>query len=193
VIGKTRQTRETRVELQLQMPGSGSLAIASGLPFLDHLLHQLAFHGQMDLGLDAQGDLAVDDHHLVEDIALTLGSALRDHWTALGAIQRYGQVLLPMDEVLVLGAIDVCGRPWFSLEWQPRREQVGGLALEMIPHFFQSFATALGCSLHLRLLAPGNHHHMVEACFKTCGRLLAQALQPASTIPSTKGGLWPSA
>ncbi|MCB1050195.1 MAG: imidazoleglycerol-phosphate dehydratase HisB [Acidobacteria bacterium] len=192
MIEKTRKTKETDITLKLNPQGQQKIEIDTGHKFFDHMLEQLCFHSGFDCHLSAKGDLAVDDHHMVEDVALCLGSALRDYWQAQTRIARYGQVLLPMDDVLVMGALDICGRPFFNLAWQTTRESVGGLALEMVPHFFQSFSIAGSWTLHLRQMSGSNHHHLVEACFKTTGRLLRQALAPSDQAASTKGGLWAS-
>jgi imidazoleglycerol phosphate dehydratase HisB len=140
--------------------------------------------------LKAQGDLDVDDHHLVEDVALVLGDALQEAWRGLSGMHRYGQRLLPMDESLILCAVDLSGRPYAVTELGLVRETVGNLATEMIPHFFHSLAVAGAFTLHVRKVVGSNHHHIIEGAFKALARALAEALSTSgSGTPSTKGAL----
>jgi len=188
MIEKRRETKETQIDLMLHPYGARNIAIDTGHPFFDHLLHQLAYHAGWDFELKAEGDLEVDDHHLVEDTALTLGAALQDAWRGLGN-RRYGQRLLPMDDALVLCAVDLGGRPYCVLELGLTREMVGGLATEMIPHFFHSLAMAGAFTLHLRKITGENHHHLIEASFKALAQALGEALTPVEGHASTKGSL----
>lgn len=192
MIERKRHTKETQIDLKLNPFGSQNMKISTGQRYFDHCLEQLAFHGGFDLDIQAQGDLDVDDHHMVEDVALCLGGALNEAWSNLKSMTRYGSMTLPMDDVFILGGLDLCGRPHFHYKWSINREFVGGLALEMVPHFFHSLAIAGGFTLHLQQMAGTNHHHLVEAMFKITGRMLAQALAPKSGETSTKGGLWTS-
>jgi len=189
MIRKTRNTKETQIELGLNVDGTQQVAIQTGHAFFDHMLHQLAFHAGWDLELKAVGDLEVDDHHLIEDVALTLGAALQEIWRSRRGMMRYGQRLLPMDDTLVLCAVDLCGRPYFKENLKLTRETVGGLACEMVPHFFHSLAMAGQFNLHLRKITGKNHHHIVEASFKALAYALWEALGPRSTASSTKGSL----
>jgi imidazoleglycerol-phosphate dehydratase / histidinol-phosphatase len=183
-----RATRETRVAARVDLDAAAPLAIATGIGFFDHMLEQLASHGGFALELECRGDLEIDEHHTVEDCALTLGESLRRALANRAGIARYG-FLLPMDEAEAQVALDLCGRAYFSFEGRFARESVGALPTELVPHFFRSLADALGAALHLRV-AGENTHHMVEACFKGVGRALRQALaRSGSAVPSTKGVL----
>jgi len=191
-IERQRKTKETEIDLKLTVAGERRIAIESGHPFFDHLLHQLAFHAGWDMALRARGDLQVDDHHLVEDVALVLGGALQEAWRSSPGMRRYGQRLLPMDETLVLCAVDLCGRPYAVTKLKLKRESVGNLATEMVPHFFHSLAMAGAFSLHLRKITGRNHHHIIEAAFKALAYALAEALSQRAGEPgttSTKGSL----
>jgi len=195
-----RETRETTIELRLNLDGRGELKGSSGVGFLDHLLGALVFHSRMDLVLKvAKSDLEIDDHHTIEDIGIVLGQALQAALGAKKGITRFGESLLPMDDALVQTAVDVGGRFWFSLNdsvGQPfrfRRENIGALSTEVIAEFLRSVAVQAGFNLHTRVLAGDNEHHIAEALFKSLGRALRQAiaLDPdfAQEVPSTKGAL----
>lgn len=188
MIKRHRVTRETDVTVNLLLGGSGSVQIQTGQGFFDHMVHQLAYHAGFDLELTARGD-ATGDHHLVEDVALTLGDALAEGWRAIEGFNRFGQSLLPMDDALVLCAVDLCGRPFSDVQLNLTRPSVGGLDTEMVPHFFSSLATKAEMNLHLRRLNGINHHHIVEAAFKSCGRALRDALGNHMVTHSTKGAL----
>jgi imidazoleglycerol-phosphate dehydratase / histidinol-phosphatase len=182
-----RATRETRIRVAVDLDDTGT-RIASGIGFFDHMLDQLATHGGFRLQLDCAGDLEVDEHHTVEDCALALGDALNRALGDRSGIGRYGFVL-PMDESRADVAVDLSGRPAFVFQADFPRDTVGGLSTEMVRHFFQSLAQALGASLHLRVDGE-NTHHMVEALFKGTGRALRPALARAGhALPSTKGVL----
>ncbi|KTD43320.1 bifunctional histidinol-phosphatase/imidazoleglycerol-phosphate dehydratase HisB [Legionella quateirensis] len=184
----SRTTNETQIQLKLTLDSDQTSAIKTPIPFFNHMLEQVAKHGGFDLDLQALGDVEVDDHHLVEDTAIALGEAIK---TALGdkwGINRYG-FTLPMDEALASIAIDISGRSFCQFNGQFSREFVGGMATEMVPHFFHSLSSALGATIHLTVTGS-NHHHMIEACFKSLGRALRQACARTSeTLPSTKGML----
>lgn len=189
-----RATNETEVEIQLNLDGSGRFAGKLELGFLEHMLTLLAHHGRLDLKLRAQGDLRTDDHHLTEDLGIVLGQALDQALGGRRGIERYGHVLLPMDEVLVAVALDLGGRFAFACDYAPRRERVGDFSTEMAPHFFRSMACQARAALHLQFLNPGvNEHHRVEAMFKGFGLALRMAVRRsqnrAKQIPSTKGVL----
>ena len=188
-LEKERVTKETAIRLSLAVDGGQDIRIASGQPFFDHLLHQLAFHAGWDLTVEAVGDLHVDDHHLVEDVALALGAALQEAWRAKKGMRRYGQRLLPMDDALILCAVDLSGRPFCNVALSLSREFVGNLATEMIPHFFHSLSVAGAFNLHIRQMSGSNHHHLLEACFKALGRALREALTHEGLDVSTKGAL----
>jgi imidazoleglycerol-phosphate dehydratase / histidinol-phosphatase len=184
----SRHTKETRIEVSVNLDATGPISACTGIGFFDHMLEQLAKHGGFALQLSCQGDLHVDEHHTVEDCALALGEALR---RALGdklGLTRYG-FLLPMDEARAQVAIDLSGRPWFVFEGRFPREAVGTLPTELVPHFFRSLADTLGAALHLSVTGE-NTHHMIEACFKAVGRALRQAFRrEGQELPSTKGVL----
>ena len=183
-----RLTRETRIEVQVDLDAGGEAQVSTGIGYFDHLLEQLGKHGGFALQLVCQGDLQVDEHHTVEDCALALGQALREAMADKRGIQRYGFVL-PMDEAQASAVLDLSGRPFFLLEGTFPREQVGGLHVEMVTHFFRSFSEALAANLHLAVRGD-NAHHMIEACFKVVARALRQALRrEGEALPSTKGVL----
>ena len=188
----SRKTAETEIELELCLDGTGESRCSLGIGFLEHMLCLMAYHGKLDLEATAKADLHVDDHHLVEDLGIALGRALAQALGDKRGIQRYGSLLLPMDEVLVAAAVDVSGRFAFSTNYSPTRDRVGELSTEMVPHFFQSLASESRMALHLQFLNAGsNEHHRIEAMFKAFGRALRAAVRvdtemPAN-IPSTKG------
>jgi imidazoleglycerol-phosphate dehydratase / histidinol-phosphatase len=184
----TRVTRETRVAVRVDLDTDGPVEAATGIGFFDHMLVQLATHGGFALSLSCQGDLAVDEHHTVEDCALALGSALRQALGSKAGIARYG-FLLPMDEAQAQVAIDLSGRPFAQFSGHFAREAVGGLPTELVPHFFRSLGEGLGAAIHVRVEGE-NSHHMIEACFKGVGRSLRQAVRREGiALPSSKGVL----
>jgi imidazoleglycerol-phosphate dehydratase/histidinol-phosphatase len=183
-----RQTKETHIDVSVELDGDETTEISTGIGFFDHMLEQLARHGGIGLRLQCQGDLQIDEHHTVEDCALALGAALRSALGDKAGIGRYG-FLLAMDEAEAQVAIDLSGRPWFVFEGHFAREQVGALPTELVPHFFRSLADSLGCALHLAVRGE-NTHHMIEASFKGVGRALRPALRrEGETLPTTKGVL----
>jgi len=183
-----RQTRETSIKVEVNLDAEGPIHIATGHAFFDHMLEQLAKHGGFSMQLDCKGDLQVDEHHTVEDCALAIGEVLR---RALGdklGIGRYG-FLLAMDEAQAQVAIDLSGRAYAVFEGAFNRNEVGGLATELVPHFFRSLGDSLGAAIHVSVHGD-NTHHMVEACFKGVGRALRQAFRrEGNELPSTKGVL----
>lgn len=186
-----RKTRETDIQVALNLDGSGQYDINTGIGFFDHLLSLFAFHASFDLQLQAQGDLAVDDHHTVEDVGIVLGQALRKAPGDARGIQRYGFFLLPMDEVLARAVVDISGRSFLQFQAQFSREKINDLATENILEFFRALVREAGITLHLEILTAGNDHHQAEALFKCFGRSLRDALMldPSHRIPSTKGQL----
>jgi imidazoleglycerol-phosphate dehydratase len=183
-----RETAETRIEGKLVLSGCGRASVSTGLGFLDHMLAALARHGGFELELTCAGDLAVDDHHTVEDVALTLGRAFDEALGARRGIQRFGHAYAPLDEALARAVLDLSGRPCAVVELMLVRERLGDVACENLTHFFQSFAIAARASLHVDVLRGANDHHKAEAAFKA----LALALRTAITVtgdprvPSTK-------
>lgn len=183
-----RTTKETAIKLSITLDADQTGIIATPIPFFNHMLEQVAKHAGFNLDLSAQGDIEVDDHHLIEDTAIALGEALKTALADKWGINRYG-FTLPMDEALASIAIDLSGRGYCDFQGQFIREFVGGMATEMVPHFFQSLANSLAATIHIQVTGK-NHHHMVEACFKVLGRALGQAcMKTNSSLPSTKGSL----
>jgi len=183
-----RQTKETRVSVQVDLDAETSPHVSTGIGFFDHMLGSLAKHGGFSLQLSCRGDLEVDEHHTVEDCALTLGEALRRALGSKLGVTRYGFVL-PMDESIADVAIDLSGRPFAAFSGQFGRETVGSFPTELVPHFFRSLSEGLGAAVHVTVKGE-NSHHMIEACFKGVGRALRQAmLRRGQDLPSTKGVL----
>ena len=183
-----RTTRETRIEVRVDLDAAAEPEVATGIGYFDHMLEQIGKHGGFSLALACRGDLHVDEHHTVEDCGLALGQALRQALGDKRGIGRYG-FTLPMDEALASAALDLSGRPCLVFEGAFPRDHVGGLPTEMVPHFFRSLCETLGANLHLSVRG-GNAHHMVEACFKATARTLRQALRrEGDALPSTKGTL----
>ena len=189
----SRKTAETAIELTLNLDGSGKSDIQSGVGFLDHMLTLLAKHARFDLVLSCKGDTFVDDHHSTEDIAIALGDALLKALSDKAGINRYGSMLLPMDEALVLCAVDLSGRSCLCFDAEMPCEKVGTFDTELVEEFMTAFARHGQLTLHFRMLAGKNTHHIIEAMFKGLGRSLkaAVAIDEAfrDEIPSTKGVL----
>ena len=190
----SRKTRETEVQVAINLDGEGRVEAHTGIGFLDHILQLLGHRAGIDLRITAQGDLEVDDHHLTEDVAMVLGRTIGQALGAKTSLRRYGSTLMPMDEVLVAVAIDLSGRICFVSNYSPRRESVGDLSTEMISHFFRTLAAEAKLTLHFNFLHSGeNEHHRVEALFKGFGQAFGQAAEmvadQAPFIPSTKGVL----
>ena len=184
----SRATRETRIEVAVDLDRGSEAEVATGLGFFDHMLEQLGKHGGFALELRCAGDLAVDEHHTVEDSALALGQALREALGDKRGIARYG-FTLPMDEALATAALDLSGRAMLVFEGRFARERVGDLPTELVPHFFRSLCDGAGINLHLQVRGE-NDHHQVEACFKAVARALRQAIRrEGADLPSTKGVL----
>ena len=186
-----RATSETVFTVELTIDGSGETEISTGIGFLDHLLTALARHARFDLELSGRGDLEVDDHHTAEDCALALGQALD---RALGdrvGIRRFGSALAPLDEALARAVVDLSGRPFAAVDLGLRRERLGALSTENVPHFLASLATAARLTLHVDLLRGENDHHRAEAAFKALALALGEAVARSGfdDVPSTKGTL----
>lgn len=184
------RTAETEIEISLELDGRGEHALRTGLGFLDHLLAQLALHALFDLTVRAQGDLQVDPHHTVEDIALALGQAVDRALGNRAGIVRIGAACVPMDEALAFVAIDLSGRPFARVDVAWNAPALGGIPVTLVAHFFRSFATTARATVHAQVLAGEDDHHKAEALFKALGRALdaATRLDPrrGETIPSTK-------
>ena len=188
-----RKTAETDINLSLNLDGTGKSEIQTGVGFLDHMLTLLAKHGRFDLEVFCHGDTQVDDHHSVEDIGIVLGQAFAHALGDKRGITRYGSCLLPMDEALVLAAVDLSGRDTLRCALNIPTQKVGTFDTELVEEFFLAFVRNAGVTLHLRQLDGTNSHHIIEAAFKGFGRALAQAVAPdpksAGEVPSTKGVL----
>jgi len=187
-----RKTKETDISVSLNLDGSGRSKISTGLPFLDHMLDLFAKHGQFDLNVSCNGDLEIDDHHSVEDIAITLGQSLTEALGDKKGINRYGEAIVPMDEALCRTVIDLSGRFYLVYEVQTKRQKIGNFSVELAEHFWRSFAETAKFNLHIDCLRGRNTHHILEGTFKATTRALRQAvdLNPRVVgVPSTKGSL----
>ena len=186
-----RQTAETDVMLTLELDGTGKAEITTGCGFLNHMLTLFAHHGSFDLSVQCQGDTWVDDHHTVEDVGICLGKAFADALGEKRGITRYGSFILPMDETLILSAVDISGRSCLAYDLQIPTFKIGTFDTELVEEFFLGFTRNCPMSLHIRQLAGKNSHHIVEGTFKSVARSLKAAVAPDGTndIPSTKGVL----
>ncbi len=188
-----RATKETDVAVALDLDGSGTASVATGIGFLDHMLDLLARHARIDLTVKATGDLHIDHHHTTEDVGIALGQAVKQALGDMKGITRYADVHLPMDETLTRVAIDVSGRPYLIWNVAFTRDKLGEMDTELFREFFQAFAQNAGITLHVATLYGDNNHHIAETCFKGLARALreAVALDPrqAGRVPSTKGSL----
>ena len=189
----SRKTGETDVKIRLDLDGTGEYAIDTGVGFLNHMLELFARHGRFNLQVTCKGDTWVDDHHSTEDIGIALGQAFDQALGDRKGITRYGQMLLPMDESLILTAVDCSGRGMLVYDLQIPTEKVGTFDTELTEEFFRALANNARCALHIRQLAGTNSHHIIEGAFKSAARSLRQAVRPdpdcAGEIPSTKGVL----
>ena len=190
-VSWSRNTKETRGSVTLELDGQGRSEVSTGIGFLDHMLRTLARHASFDLELSIEGDLVVDDHHTAEDAAILLGNALREALGDRAGIERFGWALIPLDEALARVSIDLSGRPVPVVALGCRREMVGGLATENAEHFFRTLAQEARMALHVDLIRGDNDHHRIEAAFKALARSLRQAVTRTGSdeIPSEKGSL----
>lgn len=191
---RTRKTKETDVSVTLTIDGTGSVGVRTGLPFFDHMVSQLGKHGGFDLAVEASGDLEVDTHHTVEDVAITLGEALAEALGDKAGVRRFASISLPLDEALVDVALDLSGRPYsvyeFDIPADPTPLGTPPFDPQLAEHFWQSFATAAGITLHVRGRSGRSLHHIIEAQFKAVARCLRDAVRvEGHGIPSTKGTL----
>lgn len=189
---RARKTKETQIEVRLDLDGRGTHAISTGMPFLDHMLELVAVHGLFDLTVRAKGDIEVDQHHTVEDLGLVLGAAIDEALGDRKGLTRYASLEIPMDECLVSVALDLGGRPYFATDLRPKTRIVGSFDSTLVPDFFVALCQGARCTLHVRQLAGGNTHHLLEAAFKAFGRALDVASQRDPRrrgVPSSKGTL----
>ena len=186
-----RKTGETDISLALNLDGEGKSTIDSGCGFLDHMLTLFAAHGKFDLTLTCKGDTNVDDHHTVEDIGICLGKAFAEALGDKRGIARYGDITLPMDEALILAAVDLSGRDYLGYALEIPTEKVGSFDTELVEEFWLAFVRNAACNLHIRQLAGKNSHHIIEGAFKAVARALREAVKSDGTdaVPSTKGVL----
>jgi len=187
-----RKTKETDIRVALTLDGRGVAQVTTGLPFLDHMLELFAKHGLFDLEVNCKGDLHIDDHHSVEDIAICLGDAFSKALGDKAGVARYGESIVPMDEALCRSVIDLSGRFYLVYEVRTRRQRIGNFSVELAEHFWRSFAEKLKCNLHIDLLRGRNTHHILEGTFKATARALRQACELDSRVEgvlSTKGAL----
>ena len=187
-----RETKETQIELQINLDGSGNVDIQTGIGFFDHMLSGFARHGLFDLMVKVQGDLEVDCHHTIEDVGIVLGQAISQALGEKKGIKRYGHFMLPMDETLVLCALDLSGRPYLKYDAPFTVDRLGEMDTEMIKEFFYAVSYSAAMNLHLKVLEEGNNHHMAEALFKAFGKALDMATMPEPRMMdvwSTKGSL----
>ena len=187
-----RKTKETDISARLNIDGTGSSTINTGIGFFNHMLEGFAKHGFFDLNLNCEGDLAVDCHHTIEDCGIVLGNAVKEAIGDKKGIKRFGSCILPMDETLVLCAIDLSGRPYLVFDGEFTTDRVGYMDTEMVKEFFYAISYTAGMNLHIKVLSAGNNHHMIEAMFKAFARALDEATGYDSRITdvlSTKGSL----
>ncbi len=187
-----RKTRETEIRLAIDLDGEGRAEVATGIGFLDHMVHLLARHSLIDLTVECQGDLHVDGHHTTEDIGICLGQAIDEALGNRAGIRRYGHSILPMDETLVTVALDLGGRPYWSWEVTMPTPRVGDFDSELAADFWQAVASQARMNLHVLLHRGRNTHHIIEAIFKAAARALREAVEPdprSTGVPSTKGTL----
>ncbi len=187
-----RATKETDIALTLNLDGSGKYNVDTGIGFFDHMLEGFSRHGMFDLDVSVKGDLIVDCHHTIEDTGIVLGTAIKEAVGDKKGMKRFGSCILPMDETLVLCAIDISGRPYLSFDGEFTTDRVGYMDTEMVKEFFYAISYSAGMNLHIKVLSAGNNHHMIEAMFKAFARALDEAtgFDPRITdILSTKGSL----
>jgi imidazoleglycerol-phosphate dehydratase len=187
---RDRATKETTIELVLEVDGEGRASASTGIPFFDHMLEQLGKHGGFDLEVKAQGDLEVDLHHTVEDVGIALGESLKEALGDKAGVRRFASAIVPLDEALVQVALDLSGRPFLVYEVDPISEWIGTFDPQLCEEFWRAFAFGAGITLHMRSLSGKNGHHVIEASFKGVARALRDAVRIEGTgIPSTKGTL----
>ena len=191
-VTRTRTTKETDITVTLNLDGTGKTEIDTGIGFFDHMLNAFARHGFFDLDVEVEGDLYVDCHHTIEDVGIVLGEAIKQAVGDKKGIKRYGSFMLPMDETLMLCAIDLSGRPYFVMDCDFTVDRVGEFDTEMVHEFFYAVSYSAGMNLHLKMLDGSNNHHIIEAAFKSFAKALDRAVmydERISDVLSTKGSL----
>jgi imidazoleglycerol-phosphate dehydratase len=185
-----RETKETKIELSLDVDGTGKASASTGIPFFDHMLEQLGKHGGWDLRIEAEGDLEIDTHHTIEDVGIVLGTAFKEALGDKAGVRRFASAVVPLDEALVQVALDLSGRPFLVYEVDPKSEWIGTFDPQLTEEFWRAFAFAAGITLHMRSISGKNGHHIIEASFKGVARSLRDAVKIEGTgVPSTKGAL----
>jgi imidazoleglycerol-phosphate dehydratase len=185
-----RETKETKIELTLDVDGTGQARASTGIPFFDHMLEQLGKHSGWDLRIEAEGDLEIDTHHTIEDVGIVLGTAFKEALGDKAGVRRFASAVVPLDEALVQVALDLSGRPFLVYEVDPKSEWIGTFDPQLTEEFWRAFAFAAGITLHMRSLSGKNGHHIIEASFKGVARSLRDAVKIEGTgVPSTKGAL----
>jgi imidazoleglycerol-phosphate dehydratase len=191
--GVTRKTKETEIEVRVDLDGTGAAKIATGIGFFDHMLEQLARHSLIDIEVRASGDLHIDQHHTVEDTGIALGQAMRQALGDMAGISRFADAVLPMDEALTRVAVDISGRPFPVIKTKFAQPKIGAFDSELVREFFQAFATHAAMNIHVETLYGENAHHIAESAFKGLARALRRAVEidqrQKGAIPSTKGSL----
>jgi len=188
----TRKTAETDITVSVNLDGTGTSMIESGIGFLDHMLEAFSKHSLIDLTVAAKGDLHIDAHHTTEDVGLVMGEAVRDALGSRAGIRRFGSAVIPMDETLVRAAVDISGRPYLVWHVEFSQSRLGEMDTELFKEWFAAFAQKAGLTLHVDVLAGANNHHRIEACFKALARSMREAVEMdlrSPGVPSTKGSL----
>jgi imidazoleglycerol-phosphate dehydratase len=187
----SRDTKETRIHVAVDLDGTGTVEVATGVPFFDHMLDQLGRHGRMDLTVQADGDLQIDEHHTVEDVGIALGQALAEAWGDKAGIERFGDAQVPIDEALSRVAIDLSGRPYLVWDVTPPVPTIGTLEVHLLKHFFEAVVANARLTLHVHNVSGENTHHVYESVFKAVAVALRRAVATtgAGGVPSTKGVL----
>jgi imidazoleglycerol-phosphate dehydratase len=185
-----RETKETKIDLVLDVDGSGQASASTGIPFFDHMLEQLGKHGGWDLRIEAEGDLEIDTHHTIEDVGIVLGTAFKEAVGDKAGVRRFANAVVPLDEALVEVALDLSGRPFLVYEVDPKTEWIGTFDPQLAEEFWRAFAFAASITMHMRSVSGKNGHHIIEASFKGVARSLRDAVKiEGSGVPSTKGAL----
>jgi imidazoleglycerol-phosphate dehydratase len=187
-----RRTKETTIVVEVDLDGTGTVDVDTGVPFFDHMLDQLGRHGRLDLTVRANGDTEIDDHHTVEDVGIALGQALAEAWGDRAGVERFGDATVPIDECLTRTAVDLAGRPYLLWDAPVPLEIIGTFETSLVKHFFESVIANSRMTLHVKLLETGNTHHVFESVFKSFAVALRRAVAitaPGAAVPSTKGVL----